>query len=273
MELVGRADPRLDTRSPTCSTPADVVVDFSEPDAALANARACLEAGVHCVMGTTGADFSELEGVGSANLFVAPNFADRRGADDGGRQARRPPTCRTARSSRCTTTTSSTRPPAPPSEPPTSSRGRRERARADPLGPAPRPGGPPGSRVRRPGPDAHDQARLDSHASRSCRACCWRCARSVRSSVPRPWGLSSFFRSFRAFSAQVFVHEDRYRRRFGSPGTPLPVRSLPSATRPWRRLSDARWTTFGGASLARSLLPRRVIRPASSRFERRGPRR
>ncbi len=30
---------------------------------------------MHCVMGTTGADFSELEGVGSANLFVAPNFA------------------------------------------------------------------------------------------------------------------------------------------------------------------------------------------------------
>jgi 4-hydroxy-tetrahydrodipicolinate reductase len=26
-------------------------------------------------MGTTGADFSSLEGVGSANLFVAPNFA------------------------------------------------------------------------------------------------------------------------------------------------------------------------------------------------------
>ena len=30
---------------------------------------------MHCVMGTTGADFSELEGVGAANLFVAPNFA------------------------------------------------------------------------------------------------------------------------------------------------------------------------------------------------------
>jgi 4-hydroxy-tetrahydrodipicolinate reductase len=27
------------------------------------------------VMGTTGADFSELEGVGEGNLFVAPNFA------------------------------------------------------------------------------------------------------------------------------------------------------------------------------------------------------
>ncbi|MET0836566.1 MAG: dihydrodipicolinate reductase C-terminal domain-containing protein, partial [Thermoleophilaceae bacterium] len=54
---------------------ADVVVDFSTPDAAVENARACVEAGVHCVMGTTGADFSELEGAGSANLFVAPNFA------------------------------------------------------------------------------------------------------------------------------------------------------------------------------------------------------
>jgi len=51
------------------------VVDFSRPDTALDNARACLEAGVHCVMGTTGADFSVLEGVGEANLFVAPNFA------------------------------------------------------------------------------------------------------------------------------------------------------------------------------------------------------
>ena len=75
MALVGRADPLLDTRLPDVLGDADVVVDFSTPDGALANARECLEAGVHCVMGTTGADFSELEGVGSANLFVAPNFA------------------------------------------------------------------------------------------------------------------------------------------------------------------------------------------------------
>jgi 4-hydroxy-tetrahydrodipicolinate reductase len=52
-----------------------VVVDFTTPDAVLDNARACLEAGVHCVIGTTGADFSQLAGVGNANLFVAPNFA------------------------------------------------------------------------------------------------------------------------------------------------------------------------------------------------------
>src|SRR5213080_4982707 len=75
MALVGRADPLLDTSLVDVLGDAEVVVDFSEPDTALANARACLEAGVHCVMGTTGAAFAQLEGVGSANLFVAPNFA------------------------------------------------------------------------------------------------------------------------------------------------------------------------------------------------------
>ena len=75
MALVGRADPQLDTALQDVLRDADVVVDFTTPDTALDNARQCLEAGVHCVMGTTGADFSGLEGVGSANLFVAPNFA------------------------------------------------------------------------------------------------------------------------------------------------------------------------------------------------------
>jgi 4-hydroxy-tetrahydrodipicolinate reductase len=75
MALVGRADPQLDTALADVLGDADVVVDFSTPDSALDNARLCLEAGVHCVMGTTGADFSQLEGVGSANLLVAPNFA------------------------------------------------------------------------------------------------------------------------------------------------------------------------------------------------------
>ena len=75
MELVGRADPELDAALEDVLGDADVIVDFTVPDQALRNARLCLEAGVHCVMGTTGADFSELEGVGEANLFVAPNFA------------------------------------------------------------------------------------------------------------------------------------------------------------------------------------------------------
>jgi 4-hydroxy-tetrahydrodipicolinate reductase len=75
MALVGRADPVLETHIQDVLGDADVVVDFSQPHAALENARHCLEAGVHCVMGTTGQDFSSLAGVGSANLFVAPNFA------------------------------------------------------------------------------------------------------------------------------------------------------------------------------------------------------
>jgi 4-hydroxy-tetrahydrodipicolinate reductase len=75
MALVGRADPLFNTGLQDVIGDADVVVDFSRPEVALANARECLEAGVHCVMGTTGADFSSLEGVGGANLFVAPNFA------------------------------------------------------------------------------------------------------------------------------------------------------------------------------------------------------
>jgi 4-hydroxy-tetrahydrodipicolinate reductase len=75
MALVGRADPLLETALADVLGDADVVVDFSTPDAAPDNARAALEAGVHCVVGTTGADFSRLAGVGEANLFVAPNFA------------------------------------------------------------------------------------------------------------------------------------------------------------------------------------------------------
>jgi 4-hydroxy-tetrahydrodipicolinate reductase len=75
MALVGRADPLLETGLADVLGDADVVVDFSTPGSAPENARLCLEAGVHCVMGTSGADFSSLEGVGEGNLFVAPNFA------------------------------------------------------------------------------------------------------------------------------------------------------------------------------------------------------
>jgi 4-hydroxy-tetrahydrodipicolinate reductase len=75
MALVGRADLKLDLALEDVLGDADVVVDFTQPDTAVHNARLCLEAGVHCVMGTTGAAFGQLEGVGSANLFAAPNFA------------------------------------------------------------------------------------------------------------------------------------------------------------------------------------------------------
>jgi 4-hydroxy-tetrahydrodipicolinate reductase len=75
MALVGRADPHLEVHLQDVIGDADVVVDFSTPATALDNARLCLENGVHCVTGTTGADYEELRGVGNANLFFAPNFA------------------------------------------------------------------------------------------------------------------------------------------------------------------------------------------------------
>jgi 4-hydroxy-tetrahydrodipicolinate reductase len=83
MELAGRADPSLDRPLTELLDAADVVVDFSTPDAALENGRACAEAGVHAVIGTTGFDLDELRAAaqrardagGAANVFVAPNFA------------------------------------------------------------------------------------------------------------------------------------------------------------------------------------------------------
>jgi 4-hydroxy-tetrahydrodipicolinate reductase len=77
-ELTGRADPALGVDLGDVLGEADVVVDFTTPDTALANATACLDAGVHAVVGTTGFDLEALRRAAetsSANCFVAPNFA------------------------------------------------------------------------------------------------------------------------------------------------------------------------------------------------------
>ncbi|MEA2298522.1 MAG: 4-hydroxy-tetrahydrodipicolinate reductase [Solirubrobacteraceae bacterium] len=75
MELTGRADPALGAALAEVLAEADVVVDFTQPGSALGNARECLAAGVHVVIGTTGFDVEALRGLGGANVFVAPNFA------------------------------------------------------------------------------------------------------------------------------------------------------------------------------------------------------
>jgi 4-hydroxy-tetrahydrodipicolinate reductase len=77
MELVGRADPLLDTtlEQAIAGGRPEVVVDFTRPDTALSNAIACLEAGVHVVIGTTGFDPAPLYGTTGANVLIAPNFA------------------------------------------------------------------------------------------------------------------------------------------------------------------------------------------------------
>jgi 4-hydroxy-tetrahydrodipicolinate reductase len=75
MELTGRADPALGTTLADVLGDAEVMVDFTIPDTALQNAREAVAAGVHVVIGTTGFDISQLQGLGGANVFVAPNFA------------------------------------------------------------------------------------------------------------------------------------------------------------------------------------------------------
>ena len=75
MELTGRADPALGTSLATMLPQADVLVDFTVPSTAVANAREAVAAGVHVVIGTTGFELSELEGLSGANIFIAPNFA------------------------------------------------------------------------------------------------------------------------------------------------------------------------------------------------------
>jgi 4-hydroxy-tetrahydrodipicolinate reductase len=80
MELTGRADPALDTSVKDALEDADVMVDFTTPEAAPVNILEAVGAGVHAVVGSTGFDLDKLRAEvtaadGEANCFVAPNFA------------------------------------------------------------------------------------------------------------------------------------------------------------------------------------------------------
>jgi len=80
MLLAGRADPALDTPLTAILDGVDVVVDFTRPDTAQANAQACLAAGVHVVIGTSGFDQDAVAAAAQvsardARAFFAPNFA------------------------------------------------------------------------------------------------------------------------------------------------------------------------------------------------------
>jgi 4-hydroxy-tetrahydrodipicolinate reductase len=78
MTLTGRADPQLDVALSDVLGDADVLVDFTQPDTALDNARTALAAGVHVVIGTSGFDLDGLREAArsaEAKAFFAPNFA------------------------------------------------------------------------------------------------------------------------------------------------------------------------------------------------------
>jgi 4-hydroxy-tetrahydrodipicolinate reductase len=78
LELTGRADPALGVEVAEVLGDADVLVVFTTPDAVVPTVREALAAGVHCVVGSSGWDVGEVEGIGPhppANVFFAPNFA------------------------------------------------------------------------------------------------------------------------------------------------------------------------------------------------------
>jgi 4-hydroxy-tetrahydrodipicolinate reductase len=78
MELVARVDPALGSSlDDALEHSPQVLVDFTLPGTALANARQAVAAGTHVVIGTTGFDPAELDDLrgAAANVFVAPNFA------------------------------------------------------------------------------------------------------------------------------------------------------------------------------------------------------
>jgi 4-hydroxy-tetrahydrodipicolinate reductase len=77
MELVARVDPSLGVELGPALTvhQPDVLVDFSVPSTAVANIRTSVAAGVHVVVGTTGFDIAEVQGLEGANVLIAPNFA------------------------------------------------------------------------------------------------------------------------------------------------------------------------------------------------------
>ena len=75
LQLAGRADPALGVSLEDLIDQADVMVDFTVPEAALGNIRTASAAGVHSVVGTTGFDLDALNEITGANILVAPNFA------------------------------------------------------------------------------------------------------------------------------------------------------------------------------------------------------
>jgi 4-hydroxy-tetrahydrodipicolinate reductase len=79
--VVGEVDKGDDLLEVVRASGADVVVDFTQPDAAMGNARKIIEAGAQGVIGTTGFTLEDLSALDTeakqagVGLLVAPNFA------------------------------------------------------------------------------------------------------------------------------------------------------------------------------------------------------
>ncbi|MFH1542901.1 MAG: 4-hydroxy-tetrahydrodipicolinate reductase [bacterium] len=81
LELVGSIDFGDDLAKNIKQTKAEVVVDFTHPDAVLKNVLTILKSGANAIVGTTGLKQEDLDAikkaceVNKANCLVAPNFA------------------------------------------------------------------------------------------------------------------------------------------------------------------------------------------------------
>jgi 4-hydroxy-tetrahydrodipicolinate reductase len=81
MELVAELD-LGDELSTLIDSSAELVVDFTHPDAVMANLAFCIEHGIHAVVGTTGFDDARLETLRQqlgdnprSGVLIAPNFS------------------------------------------------------------------------------------------------------------------------------------------------------------------------------------------------------
>jgi 4-hydroxy-tetrahydrodipicolinate reductase len=81
LELVARVD-LGDPLDQLTTEQAEVVVDFTHPDAVLGNLRWCVEHGIHAVVGTSGFDEAKLaqirgwlDGAPTVGVLVVPNFS------------------------------------------------------------------------------------------------------------------------------------------------------------------------------------------------------
>lgn len=80
LELVAEID-RGDSLEQLVEAGAEVIVDFTEPNAVMGNLEFCLARGIHAVVGTTGFSAERLDQVrawaehSKANVLIAPNFA------------------------------------------------------------------------------------------------------------------------------------------------------------------------------------------------------
>ena len=197
-------------------TGCDVVVDFTHPGVVMDNLRWCVENGLDVVVGTSGFGEDRLDEVqgwlDAARGRARPGRAEllrRRHLDDalrraggallplrrGHRAAPRGQGGRTVRhgaahrvDDRRGPGRGRPRPAAGRHRVGAARRARRHRGRRPrALGTRRGADGASGGAVRRPGGDAHDQARLPGPGSRSCRVSCWPSAASPPFPRASPW--------------------------------------------------------------------------------------